>query len=227
LHERWGIWFAVEGDLRFFSHHDMMRAAGRIAIRARLPLRYSQGFNPRPILSLVCPRPVGVASDDDLLVVTIETTMPRDQIVARLNQHAPSGMRFTRAGLVGGKTMPRPVRADYQLPLPPEQIPPTSSRLAELLPADAWPVERSTPAGKRRRRTVTRTVDLRPLVKEIAVRDGVLSWTQVPRGDRWARPGEVLALLGLEDRAHLARTVRTAVQYEPEPNEHEPSIPTT
>ena len=214
--QRWGIWFAVEGDLRFGSHHDMMRTTGRIAIRARLPLRYSQGFNPHPILSLAFPRPVGVASHDDLLVLTLDTNMPAEDILARLNENAPRGMRFTRAEPLAVKNTPRARSADYQLTLPTEpteKIPAVSARLAEIKHQDAWYTERSTPA-KRRGRAAGKTIDLKPLVQKIDLRDGELRWTQVPRGDQWARPREVLALLGLDPRADLAKTVRTNVKYE-------------
>ncbi len=42
----------------------------------------------------------------------------------------------------------------------------------------------------------------------------VLRWTLVPSGEVWARPAEVLELLGLDARGDLARLRRTAVQYE-------------
>jgi uncharacterized protein (DUF2344 family) len=42
----------VEGDLRFLSHHDCLRAMERLAARARLPVRYTQGFNPRIKMSI-------------------------------------------------------------------------------------------------------------------------------------------------------------------------------
>ena len=70
--QKWAIELSVEGDLRFLSHHDMMRAMERLVCRAKLPLKYTQGFNPRPVLSLSLPRPVGVASRAELLVVTLE-----------------------------------------------------------------------------------------------------------------------------------------------------------
>ena len=41
----------------------------RALVRAQIKLKYSEGFNPRPKLSLPLPRSVGVAAEDDLFCV--------------------------------------------------------------------------------------------------------------------------------------------------------------
>ncbi len=60
------VQFSVRGDVRFVSHHDLMRVLGRAARRAGLPVAMSEGFNPRPRISLLLARGVGVASDAEL-----------------------------------------------------------------------------------------------------------------------------------------------------------------
>ena len=54
---RLALWFAIAGDLRYLSHRDTMRAWQRVFVRAQMPLRYSQGFNPHLRFSLPLPRP--------------------------------------------------------------------------------------------------------------------------------------------------------------------------
>ena len=53
------------------SHVDCVRAIERAAARASVPLQFSQGFNPHPVLSLAMARPVGVATSDDLAVLAM------------------------------------------------------------------------------------------------------------------------------------------------------------
>ena len=211
--QRWAIWFAIEGDLRFLSHHDLMRATERIAGRAELPLRYSQGFNPRPKLSLVCPRPVGVATQDDLLVAALDAPMEGEEILKRLNAHTPRGMRFLRARQLEDSTAPQPVRTHCQLPIAAEKIPQVQKQLKELDRSTCWPVERqvSTRRGKAKQ---AKTIDLRLLVERIDLDGEQLCISLISQGDLWARPGEVLRLVGLDERADLARMVRTKVEYE-------------
>ncbi|MHC4716562.1 MAG: TIGR03936 family radical SAM-associated protein, partial [Planctomycetota bacterium] len=76
----WGVWFTVTGDPRFLSHHDLMRLMARAAARAGMPLKHSAGFNPRPKLSLVLPRPVGVASRCELMAVQLTRPVDPDQV---------------------------------------------------------------------------------------------------------------------------------------------------
>ena len=115
MSQRWGIRFAIEGDLRFLSHHDMMRTAERTARRSDLPLHYSQGYNPRPVLSLACPRPVGVASRDELLVLVLDEDVAERDLRSRLEASSPLGMRVLEARPLEGK--PRVVSQEFQLSL--------------------------------------------------------------------------------------------------------------
>ena len=191
----------------------MMRATVRTAARAALPLRYSQGFNPHPILSLACPRPVGVTARDDLLVVSLDAPVEAEELLRRLNAHAPRGMRFLRAQALQARSTPRACRADYQLPLPSDKLSGVSERLARLAAADSWKVERFTSSRGGGKAMKPRVIDLKPLVTDVRVDGQVLRWRQVPQGDLWARPGELLGLLGLDDRVDLAAVERTTVEY--------------
>lgn len=205
---------AVTGDLRFLSHHDTMRAIKRTAARAQLPLRYSRGFNPRPAMSLVCPRPVGVATQADLLVMTLDSPIAADDLLRRMNDRAPAGMHLLRAELLTSTKAPRPGQTLYELPLAGRQTETVRQRLEQLAGAESWPVERVGSPKQARKAMKTRYIDLKPLVAEIKLARSILRMTLKAKGDLWARPGEVLRLLGLDERADLAATVRTAIELE-------------
>jgi len=208
--------------VRFLSHHDMARAIERTAVRADLPLRYTEGFNPHPRMSLACPRPVGVASLDDLLVVTLEDTdepLSGPVLPEALNRCAPRGVRFLRARELAGKAAPRPVRACYELPVVSDQRDRLQQRIEQLAARETWCVERVKVSRRRGRGDRRRTIDIKPLVVELKLDDDRLMMTLAGRDDLWARPGEVLEMLGLDARADLAALVRTAVDYQPLPPE--------
>ena len=63
--------FRIWGNLRFLSHAETMSVFQRACVRAGIPVRHSEGFNPRPRMSLPLPRSVGVESDDELLVLVV------------------------------------------------------------------------------------------------------------------------------------------------------------
>jgi hypothetical protein len=65
------IKFRIRGSLRFLSHAEMLKVFQRACVRAGIEIQHSQGFNPRPKLSLPLPRTVGIETDDDLLCLRV------------------------------------------------------------------------------------------------------------------------------------------------------------
>ena len=59
--------FTKTGDAVWMSHLDLMRLFQRGFKRAGLPLKHTQGFNPRPVVSIALPLSVGVESLCELL----------------------------------------------------------------------------------------------------------------------------------------------------------------
>lgn len=209
----------IEDDLRFLSHHDMMRVMERIFARAKLPLRYSRGFNPRPVLSLPVPRPVGVASRDERVVFTLVRGIDEAELLQRLNEQSPAGMRFISARQLATGESLQPRRVAYEEPVSTDHIEGVRRRLDELTEREAWPIERAAKTkGRRRGRSdeaktgKTRTIDLRPRVAELTCRTDRLSFVCLPQDQTWARPGEVLALVGLGRPEDLAKLVRTGIE---------------
>jgi radical SAM-linked protein len=197
----------------------MMRLSARLTAKADLPVRFTQGYNPRPVLSLPCPRPVGIATRCDLLVISLDTSadvnnedMAR-RLAEKLTALAPEGLRFLRAEPLEGKRAPQPRRIDYEMPVTAEAAAAIRRRLDELAPTEVWPVDRLAPPGRSPEPAKARKFDMRPLVAGIRVESGMLRWSFVPRNDRWARSGELLKLLGMGDPAAVACVTRTYVEY--------------
>src|SRR5690242_15350351 len=55
--------FRRSDEVKFISHLDLMKVFERAIRRARLPIAYSQGFNPHPGMVFGLPLSVGVTSD--------------------------------------------------------------------------------------------------------------------------------------------------------------------
>ncbi len=204
------IRFVIEGDLRFISHHDTMRLFERALSRAQLPVKFSRGFNPRPRLSLPLPRAVGVASTADLLVVDLEE--PLDPVVVRdrLQEQMPTGLALSDARSIAGKHPPQPVRADYELALPPDQIEDVRQRIADLLAAPTWIIQRSDPGTR-----PSKELDLRQYLADGAACDGILRWTVHVTAGGSLRPAELLTAVGLapQDWQHHVRRTGVAWSY--------------
>ena len=86
--------FEKTGNAVWISHLDLMRLFQRAFKRAGLPLTHTQGFNPRPSVSIALPLSVGVESVCELLDFTLDgETVPCDEICARLNARLVPGIR--------------------------------------------------------------------------------------------------------------------------------------
>lgn len=59
--------FEKKGNAVWISHLDLMRLFQRAFKRAGLPLKHTQGFNPRPSVSIALPLSVGVESSCELM----------------------------------------------------------------------------------------------------------------------------------------------------------------
>ncbi|MEO0115850.1 MAG: TIGR03960 family B12-binding radical SAM protein [candidate division WOR-3 bacterium] len=67
LKTRFRIKYSVGENFRYASHLDLVRAFYRAFRRSELPIAYSQGFSPRPLISFGPPLPVGVTSQGEYL----------------------------------------------------------------------------------------------------------------------------------------------------------------
>lgn len=86
--------FEKKGNAVWISHLDLMRLFQRAFKRAGLPLTHTQGFNPRPSVSISLPLSVGVESSCELLDFDLDgETVANDEILTRLNQALVSGVR--------------------------------------------------------------------------------------------------------------------------------------
>lgn len=86
--------FEKTGNAVWVSHLDLMRIFQRAFKRAGLLLKHTQGFNPRPSVSIALPLSVGVESRCELLDFDLEgEKVSNDEILARLNPALVNGVR--------------------------------------------------------------------------------------------------------------------------------------
>lgn len=208
------IRFSIQGDLRFISHHDTMRLFERALARARLPVRYSQGFNPRPKLSLPLPRAVGVSSVADLLIVELTEPVAPAQVMTRLGEQMPGGAQLLEAWQAPAAGAFQPEQAEYEVAIPAELTVQVKEAVQRLMAAENWLITRSVHAGKR-----VRTLDLKHYIVKLAVEDGFLRWTARIAAEGALRPGELLTALGLDESAlrHHIRRMKVAWRVPSEP----------
>lgn len=204
------VQFTIEGDLRFISHHDTIRMWARAVARAGLPVSHSQGFNPKPYISLPLPRPLAVASDCELALIGVRESLLAEEVRGRLSRVMPTGVRLVVAANVPTGAKLKPVEVTYDTELDADDSQRVGDRLAPLLAeSEVW-IDRDSGPDKPRRR-----IDVRPYIRGIERVEETLRIRLNITQDGAARPGEILALLGLAAEDYLHRTRRASVAWNP------------
>ena len=89
--------FEKTGNAIWISHLDLMRLFQRAFKRAGLPLTHTQGFNPRPSVSIALPLSVGVESACELLDFDLEgESVSNEEICTRLNAALVDGVKVLK-----------------------------------------------------------------------------------------------------------------------------------
>lgn len=96
----WRVSFEKLGDARYLSHRNVMDVLERALRAARVPVRYTEGFNPHIRLSMGPALPLGSESRHELFDLDVVEPLTPEHLAA-VNGRLPPGMR-----LLGWKELP-------------------------------------------------------------------------------------------------------------------------
>ena len=86
--------FEKTGRARFISHLDLVRTMQRAMKRSKIPVWYTQGFNPRIYLNFPLALSLGVESSVEIMDFEIIEKVPYDKLCDDINKVLPEGIRF-------------------------------------------------------------------------------------------------------------------------------------
>jgi len=192
---------SVKGDIRFVSHHDLMKVLGRATRRAGLAVARSEGFNPRQKISLLLARGVGVASECEYAEIDLVDWASVEEIARRLNEKLPEGLRAERAVLSNPREHRQVVGIDYRVESR-TGIGVTDDAARKLLGGTEVWVERER--KKTGEAPTVRRVNIRPFLREIRVGERSVEMRLAVSAAGTTRPEEVWKALGQESGKLLA-----------------------
>lgn len=88
------IWFKKMGMSRYVSHLDLMRAMTRAIRRAKVPLWYTEGYNPHPYMTFSLPLSLGMESLCESMDIRIEGESTNEEIFDMLKGSMPPGIEI-------------------------------------------------------------------------------------------------------------------------------------
>lgn len=89
--------FSKTGRAVYISHLDLMHTMQRAFSRAGYALKYSEGFNPHPQISIALPLSVGAASRCELMDFKLREDAGLAQLPSRLTAVMPEGIEILEA----------------------------------------------------------------------------------------------------------------------------------
>jgi len=87
-------------SIRFIIHLEYARTLMRAVLRAKLPVAYSEGFNPHMKLSLASALGVGVVSQAEFVEMELKEPVPPAEAAQRLRKALPAGIKVLTADAV-------------------------------------------------------------------------------------------------------------------------------
>jgi len=97
------IKFTKENYMKYISHLDLMRLFQRSFRRCNIPIKYSQGFNPQPKMTIANPLALGIASAEEFMEIELEERISEIEFINTMNKDLPEGIKILDAKYVDSK----------------------------------------------------------------------------------------------------------------------------
>ncbi len=182
--------FTKVGSLQFISHLDLNRTMKNVMLRAKVPIKYSEGFNPHPKMVFALPLSVGAESVCELLDFKLDKPMKEEDLVDRLNAAFPPEMRVLEAYAPTAKFTE--IRyAEYRL---------ESEEEFDTAPLDAESI-----VIMKRTKSGEKEIDIKPLIFSWKKEGKALTCVLSASPSEYLNPEYIAKLLGIPD-ATILRT---------------------
>lgn len=183
------ITFKKIGFVRFLGHLEMVKIFIRSLRRANIPLKYSNGFHPLPKVTFGDTLPMGMESEQELMLVSLTEAIDPGVLLDRLGSEMPSGLEIVACEpRVGQKSLPKQDPIGYQIVL--------TNGLFERSRLEWFASQPSVIIYRKNKRAVSVSIDLKKVIQQIQVlSERLASMTLGSDQGLLVRPGQVLGPL--------------------------------
>lgn len=178
------VWLRYEKteNTRYVSHLDFVRMYGRALRRAHLPVAFSEGFNPHPVIGFALPLPVGYTSECEIIEISFTEPVEPSLVVEKLNEVLVGGVRI----IEGFEGKSRMKKLDYALyEIYPEKIP---ESIDGFLAMNEIIIEKKTKSG-------IKETDIKSDIRSIALFDDKIEMVLASGSRRNLKPEVVMAAM--------------------------------
>ena len=192
LSEAVRIKFSKVGSLQFISHLDLNRTMKTVMLRAGIPIKYSEGFNPHPKMVFALPLSVGAESVTELLDFKITRPMSKKELSERLNNALPPEMRVLDAYQPDSKFVSIKY-AEYELENDED--------------FSVEPLEQSEIMLMKRSKSGEKLTDIKPLIHSYKKEGNKLTCVLSAAPEQYLNPDYIAKVLGINDCTIMRKRV--------------------
>ena len=182
--------------LKYISHLELMNTFRRTFRRAKIPVAYSQGYNPHIIFSMSQPLPVGMVGYHEYFDLELKEKIRFDLMKKQINEKLPGGLRVLDMIEIHEKekylqAIVNTARYRYKMSFKKEV------KQKEIL--EQFLGEKEIEITRFRRNKDDRLIDLAPMIHAgKVVEDGIWEFTISTGSSGNVRPQEVIRALKLK-----------------------------
>jgi radical SAM-linked protein len=194
--QRYRIRFSKMKPMRYTGHLDLIQTWERVFRRAGIPLAYSEGFSPRPLLNLAAPLPLGFISSGEIGDFWLSDNLTHKELSTKLSDALPPGLSIQDIqevqDLYGSKLPSLVVASSYSITLP-KPAADLRNKIDSLMQSSSITIERKR-----------KSIDLRSLIKNLVLcsekdqPEDILLMTLTALPGATGRPDEVLNYLDID-----------------------------
>ncbi|MCF6157876.1 MAG: DUF2344 domain-containing protein [wastewater metagenome] len=197
------IRFTKTGDIRFISHHDLMKVFERAVRRAHIPIEISKGFNPHPRLSIPLALSVGIIGKDEILELELQKPIPLEILHECLSRQLPKEIQILSGEVISDSTKNHIGDICYEVIF-------QDASLLKTVKVNTF-LQQSSITVNRLKDGHHKLFDIRPSVKDIQIKSNklIITLRMTPGGT--AKPEEILHILGFTRGKEFFEIIRTKV----------------
>ncbi len=194
------VFFSKMDRAKYISHLDLNHCIQRAMKRSRLPIWQTEGFNPHTYVAFMLPLSLGQEGVCEAMDFRLTEDVSPEEVMQKLNDSLPPDIRIIRVAAPKYKntdisTAEYTIEADVD-----------TDKFLKFMESEQILVEKKTKRG-------SSTIDLKPLVTDLAVSDGVIK-LRLPAGNEFSVNPQLLFdayISEIKEEISRLRIVRTKV----------------
>lgn len=159
------VWFTKTGRAKYISHLDLNRCMMRAIQKAKIPLWFTEGFNPHAFITFALPLSLGIDGLRESMDIRLVEEISKEELIEKVNAGLPEDIRIfdvTAPVMKPGKI----AYASFTITIEPEDrtAEECAQTVRDLLAQDTVVVKKKSKSG-------IKDVDIKPFldVKELRV----------------------------------------------------------